>query len=304
MPASDADIAPRAGEPVRRYATVAAFEAALKAKLLARATDRLTVRDLRKQVAFDRVLARLSRVSPHSWLLKGGVAIEYRLTRARATKDIDLAAQVDLEEMIDSLKAAATVQLNDYFAMRLGERSKPVSDVDAYRFKVAVLYENRRMFEELTVDVGFANPSLGEPQQLIGPPLLEFAGIEPATVQAISVEQHLAEKIHAYTKRYGNRESTRVKDLVDMALLLDECRPSEQLLARTLRGVFSVRGTHEVPATLPPPPTSWRAAYASLARDLPIPQTSDEAYRFVGGALASALTAAASSLKATATTSG
>lgn len=285
-----------AGEPsavgTRRYATVAAFEAALKTRLAVRVTEHRTIQDLRKQVAFDRVLARLSHVAPDAWLLKGGVALEYRLQRARATVDIDISTYVELEKIMETLDAAAEVELRDFFALRLGERSKPVDEIDTYRFKVTVLYENGRIFEDLKIDVSFADPWLGQPQVLTAPPLLDFAGIAPAIVRAIPLEQHLAEKIHAYTKRYGTRESTRVKDLADMALLVGDERIDQSILAQMLREVFSERGTHDLPGALPPPPAAWRAVYARLAANLPIPSTSDEAHRHVADALARALEAA------------
>jgi hypothetical protein len=280
------------GAPARRYATTAAFEAALKARLAARVTEHRTIQDLRKALAFDRVLARLSHVAPDAWLLKGGVALEYRLQRARATNDIDISTRVDLESMIATLHAAVAVELNDYFALRLGEQSKPVDEVDTYRFKIAVLYESGRIFEELTMDVGFADPWLGEPQQLMAPSLLDFADIQPATVRAIPIEQHLAEKLHAYTKRYGNRESTRVKDLVDIALLLHSGQVDDNVLAATVGEVFARRATHGVPSNLPAPPSGWRAVYARLSAGLPIPQTSDEAYRAVAQALTGVLATA------------
>ena len=277
----------------RRYATTAAFEAALKARLAAQVTPSRTIQSLRKLLAFDRVLARLSHVAPDAWLLKGGVALEYRLQRARATTDIDISTRVDLETMTETLQDAATAELHDYFTMRLGERTKPAEDLDTYRFHVAVLYENGRAFEELKIDVGFADPWLGAPQKLTAAPLLDFAGIDPATVRAIPAEQHLAEKVHAYTRRYGHRESSRVKDLVDMALLVEE--PLDLgFLAQALGDVFRERATHDVPVALPHPPARWRTIYARLAADLPIPQTSDEAHRRVANALVGTLARAAS----------
>jgi predicted nucleotidyltransferase component of viral defense system len=286
------------GVPARRYATIAAFESALKANLAARVTEQRTYQDVRKQLAFDRVLARLGHVAPDGWLLKGGVALEYRLQRARATTDIDISARADVEKMTETLERAAAAALDDYFALRLGERSKPADDVETYRFHVTVLYENGRTFESLKIDVGFADRWLGEPQEVTAPPLLDFAGIQPATVRAISIEQHLAEKIHAYTRRYGSGESTRVKDLVDMVLLIDAAPVDNEALARTLCDIFTARGTHDVPAALPPPPAAWRAVYARLAADLPIPRAADEAHRHVAGALAVALEIAASSSEA------
>lgn len=273
----------------RRYATVTAFEDALRARLMAQATGDRTYQDLRKLLAFDRVLARLSHVAPDLWLLKGGVALEYRLDRARATSDIDASVQVSVEMMIGMLRAAGTAELNDYFALRLGEIAKPFDETAMWRFHVEVLYENGRLFEPLRIDVGFGDPWLGTPQTLTGPPLLDFAGIEPATVHAISLEQHLAEKLHAYTRHYGNFASTRVKDLVDMALLVSEVALDSDELARMLHDVFSARRTHNVPASLSSPPADWRPVYARLAEGLPIPQTSDEAYRYVANALAPAM---------------
>ena len=46
---------------------------------------------LRRQVSFDRLLARLFRDAAPPWLLKGGYALELRYKAARSTVDIDLA---------------------------------------------------------------------------------------------------------------------------------------------------------------------------------------------------------------------
>lgn len=65
-----------------RYATPAAFRAALEARLnaAARAGGR-PVGSARKLVAFTRLLARLERTAPDRWVLKGGFALELRLPR-------------------------------------------------------------------------------------------------------------------------------------------------------------------------------------------------------------------------------
>ncbi len=76
-----------------RYASAGAFRRALETRLAAQAreTGRSLVR-LRKEVAFDRFLARMFAVAPDGWVLKGALALDYRFgDRARTTKDIDLA---------------------------------------------------------------------------------------------------------------------------------------------------------------------------------------------------------------------
>ena len=78
----------------KRYATAAGFRRALEDRLqdIAR-KEGIDLQRLRRQVAFDRLLARLfqaaqARALP--WVLKGGYAMELRIKTARTTKDIDL----------------------------------------------------------------------------------------------------------------------------------------------------------------------------------------------------------------------
>jgi hypothetical protein len=120
---------------------------------------------------------------------------------------------------------------------------------------------------------------------LEGPDLLRFAGIPAVKVRAIPIGQHLAEKLHAYTKQYGAHGSTRVKDLVDMVLLIQAEPVNARTLGKTLHTVFASRGTHPLPAEVPPPPRSWDVPYAKLAGELTIPSTAAEAHRYVADAL-------------------
>jgi hypothetical protein len=274
---------------VRRYETIAAFESALRAKLHSIADEHRTFQDLRRQVAFGRVLARLALVAPNAWLLKGGAALEYRIERARATLDLDISTQLDVEHMSALLAASAAATLDDYFQMTLGEREHPVDEIQTYRFNVDVQYANGRRFERLKLDIGFADPWIGTPIKIKVPSLLDFADVPAIVVNAIPAEQQLAEKVHAYTKPYGSQRSSRVKDLVDMALLLRNGVDADEL-RKSLQIVFTTRETHEIPTTLPRPPQEWRVPYARLAIGLPVPSDLDAGYELVASALLAALT--------------
>ena len=76
------------------YKTAGAFRTALETRLQMRARAETTdLQRLRRQVAFDRFLARMFSKGPkaaYPWLLKGGYAMELRMHAARTTKDIDL----------------------------------------------------------------------------------------------------------------------------------------------------------------------------------------------------------------------
>src|SRR5450631_3055474 len=78
----------------KKYAIAAAFRRGLEDRLqdIAR-KESVDLQRLRRQVAFDRLLARLFQAAqPRAlpWVLKGGYAMELRIKTARTTKDIDL----------------------------------------------------------------------------------------------------------------------------------------------------------------------------------------------------------------------
>lgn len=76
---------------IRTYATANAFRIALETRLKGVAKEEGTdLQRLRRQVAFDRFLARLFPNRETPWILKGGYALEVRMHQARTTKDIDL----------------------------------------------------------------------------------------------------------------------------------------------------------------------------------------------------------------------
>ena len=64
---------------------------------------------------------------------------------------------------------------------------------------------------------------------------------------AISKEQQFAEKLHAYTLPRPDAPNSRVKDLVDMILLIQMSTMDKAVLERAIQTTFELRGTHAVP---------------------------------------------------------
>ncbi len=207
-----------------RYETARAFRTALEQRLKneAQATGVALLR-LRKRVAFERFLARLATSESSGWVLKGAFALELRLgLRARTTKDIDLGRADDEEAATEHLNAAADMDLGDFFAFEV--RRTPA--LDAATGFHAVRYTVRAdldacLFEQFPVDVAFSEATPIQAEPLFGANSLEFADVAALQLPVISLEQHVAEKLHAYTGAFGQdeRESTRVKDLVDLVLI-------------------------------------------------------------------------------------
>ncbi len=255
-----------------KYRSAPDFRQALERRLpaLSEETGRSPVR-LRKEVAFDRLLARLVAIAPDRWLLKGALALDYRFgSHARTTRDIDLATAGDEESATAGLLAAQAVDLGDFFTFAI-ERT---TALDRLRDGAAVRYHviaelAGRTFDEFVLDVGFDPPTGVELARLRGPDLLAFAHLAPVEVAALPLEFQIAEKVHAYTRGYGDRTpSTRVKDLVDLALIATEGAPEATVLRIAIDQTFARRPGQRVPPTLPGPPPDWRVPYGRMAREI------------------------------------
>lgn len=255
-----------------KYATPAAFRAALEARLNAAAqAGGRPVGRARKLVAFTRLLARLERTAPDQWVLKGGFALELRLPgQARATRDVDIDWAAPLDEATTALVEAAALTLDDYFEFdiqRVGEAD--IGAAGGIRFH-ADAYVGGRLFEPLLIDVGVSSESFLLPaDELTAPDLLDFAEIEPAHIRAIRLEQHIAEKLHAYTRRHADDQpSSRAKDLIDIILISELAAFDFDRLREAVLRVFEARATHELPASLPAPPREWARPYRALAEEV------------------------------------
>ncbi len=244
---------------------------------------------LRKEVVFDRLLARLLQVAPDRWLLKGALALDFRLEeRARTTMDMDIHREDDPESAQRDFIAATARDLGDYFIFSVAgmERRNEAEEGAAVRFHIRCELAGRP-FDDMTVDVGFRDPLVGHAEVLRGPDLLDFADIPRVEVPAIPIAQHVAEKLHAYTRRYGRRgvTSTRVKDLIDLVLIAESIAIPAEQLASTIRTVFAARATHPVPTDLPRPPSQWRTPYKNMADQVGVEPDLDAAFSLTASLL-------------------
>lgn len=271
-----------------RYATANAFRTALETRLLSRARESgVSVVRLRKTVVFDRLLARLLVVAPGRWHLKGALALDFRLgPGTRATKDMDLGRDDDEAATTADFRAAAAIDLNDWFVFAVARTGAldQLADGAAVRYQVTVTLAGRP-FERVTVDVGFGGLPAA-PEALRGPDLLAFADIAPLTIPALPLARHVAEKLHAYTRDYGgDRQNTRVKDLIDLALIGGMATFEAGSLLAALEATFAARGLQSLPAALPPAPESWEAPYRTLAHEVGLPPDVATGFRAVAAFL-------------------
>lgn len=279
----------------KKYVDPVSFRRALETRLNNFSKEKNTdLERLRKQVAFDRLLARIFADPEKSpWRLKGGYAMELRFFGlARATKDIDLSmpkpgstgpdAQMQ-DKIRESLQDAAGRDTGDWFQFLIKSH---VMELDAApyggaRYPVEVRLAGRK-FTSFHLDVGVGDVLLFSPEWKQDHDWLKFAGIPSARIPLIPREQQFAEKIHAYTLPREGSPNSRTRDLIDLVLLIDAGLADKDNIRVALHETFKRRKTHKVPHTLEPPPAAWEAPYNALAKDCGVSKKSlDEAFGFV-----------------------
>jgi hypothetical protein len=124
-----------------------------------------------------------------------------------------------------------------------------------------------RQFARFHVDVS-SGDVLREPYEILeGRDWFAFAGLPRARVPAVSPEEQFAEKLHAYTLPRTGRENTRVKDLVDLVLLIEQAKLDATRLGKSIRETFQRRNTHSIPPALAPPPATWSGRFSEMAEE-------------------------------------
>ena len=273
----------------RTYATAGAFRTALEERLrhIAKA-EQVDVNRLRRQVSFDRLLARLFQAEAAPWALKGGYALELRIKTARTTVDIDLALQSgvlpttnegEANQMVyEMLQKAASLPLGDWFVYRIG---RAVKDLEAApyggaRYPVEARMD-ARVFAHFHLDVGIGDTVMKPLETVIGRGWLQFAGIAAPLFRTIPREQQFAEKLHAYTlpRRTPN---SRVKDLIDLLLFTRSGELEKKRIAEAVQVTFERRRTHALPSVLPAPPVRWSKHFRELATECRIAEDMEEAF--------------------------
>jgi len=272
--------------PERTYATGLALRTALEERLKRVAREEgVDLQRLRRQVAFDRFLARLFPVAGAEWILKGGYAMELRFQTARATRDLDFTVRTARSSsgdgLVKQLQDAGAKDAGDFFHYRTGDA---MMDLDGApyggaRYPVESIMGGRT-FVKFHLDVGIGDVVLDPPEQARMRDWLGFAGIAPPDVPMIQREQQFAEKLHAYTLP-RTKPNSRVRDLVDMVLLIQSGTLDSGRLVQALHATFGRRATHSVPEALTPPPEEWSAPFARLAAECSLELSVSEAFGIV-----------------------
>lgn len=257
------------------YGTPQAFRMGLEQRLLTRSTEtEVSLDRLRRRVLLERIVARLQSAEPGRWVLKGGMALEVRLRDdARLTKDIDLGLRDDVtgalalhERLIDAL---AIDPDGDRFVFTPGSPQQLQEDGGGHltwRVKVAADLAGKP-FGGVHLDVSPRAHELEATDIFTLPNSLDFAGIPAPVIEIVDVHRHAAEKLHAMSRDIGDRENSRVRDLVDLVILIEHDLLDPAKVAVAANRVWMERDGVGPPAVLPTLPETWPDRYERLAAE-------------------------------------
>lgn len=257
-----------------RYRDAASFRQAIERRLKERATgDGARLAWDRKRVAFDRLLARLTVVAANRWMLKGGFALDLRMTeRAGATKDIDLDWRDPEDELLDTLLDAVDHDAGDFFVFhveRAGHRetvsAEATGSVSRHHWRAASSRPSRSMSGSApTSPTGSTRSShrICLPSRVWPRSPCPRSRWRPRSPRRFTPTP-------GSTK--GDRLSSRTKDLVDLVLIAELSALDAATLQAAIETTFDRRGTHPPPPALPLPPREWNTSFSELAGVVGIP---------------------------------
>lgn len=258
-----------------KYKTPRALEQAVKA------AAKRSGRDAHKAIKgfyHDRFLCRVFSLDEPAFVLKGGQSMLAKIQNARETKDIDLLGRtLDLDEALEELKAAATIDLGDYLEYRFHD-ARPTNTSQDYREGYTVRFDvwlgGTKRIETVSVDLVVDPIAPSETESLTPVGRLDVEGLLAFDYIANTTETRVAEKVCATMQTYATGSSSRVKDLVDLVTsMLNEEVDAGKLSARiAIERMFR----HIEPFAEFAIPESWKTRWAKnyqkLAREAKLPE--------------------------------
>lgn len=179
----------------------------------------------------DLVMARAMSCAGESWFLKGGNALIWRDSTARATKDIDLynresqTIQEAIKAFIDSVETNPQAIPPLDVQMRVEILGEPHREGkrESQALRVFIIPQHGEGQVRVNIDLVVGCCITGIPELRDNRSLADVLGVDISNLPQVNlypVVDHIADKVSATMQSYSNnRPSSRVKDLVDIIIL-------------------------------------------------------------------------------------
>lgn len=262
------------GEP-EPYATAKGVEDAIKqaARRAAAADASLTTGERIRLEHFNRLLSRVFADGDGSeWLLKGGTGMLARLPSTRATLDIDLyRSGSGLDAAVEDLRRLADRDLGDHFRfVYIGHRAILAGDEQPYAEGYRVefdTYIGAQKKSRIGVDLSTGAGLTAEPTVMAPASALDLPRLVAFDYRLYPVVDQIADKVCATMQSYGDRPSSREKDLIDLVVVAVTHDIDGAPLSIAI--ATEVRRRHMDPFDRFVVPAEWGRPYEKAARTVP-----------------------------------
>ena len=201
-----------------------------------------TLAELQRQCAYGRFLQRLY-ARDDGWVLRGAAALLAREVSVMATRDVDLYRRAGLVEAEATLREALARDLGDWFTFEAGRSRQMTADVTGLTIAVTARIGVRE-WESFNVDlVGEGAGMTGAPESVPALARIDLAELAQPGYRAWPLADRIAVKLAATIATDGrsNRPSTRVKDLIDLVVLIHCAHTSAEDAIAAVRAQASRR---------------------------------------------------------------
>lgn len=201
-----------------KYSTPKALEMAVKEAAKKSSLDtNLAIRSF----YHHRFLCRVFSGHSSPFALKGGHSMLARTIDARLTRDIDLTtSELRLEDALAELKELASADLDDFVTFVFSSAT-PIKSEDEYREGYAVRFDaflGSKKVQSISIDLVSDEIPCESIDTIVPVDRIFIEGLPTFDYRVYPAERSVADKVCALLERHDGRPSSRVKDLVDIAV--------------------------------------------------------------------------------------
>jgi len=229
----------------------------------------------------------LGQMLPSGTVVKGGTSLRLRFgpEKSRVTMDFDTARSIELDDYIKFLREKLSEGWADFTGeVLIRKQGSPKGVPFEYVMQPLDIKLAYRNHPWCTVRLEVSHNELGDADTLDMRELPEeikgiFSGLnfpEPKPIPLMSIPFQVSQKLHGVSQP----GSSRVRDLIDLQLIIQNEELDFAKTADICRRLFSYRRMHAWPIKVEKG-EGWDSVYEEQRGDLPVAESCDEAVRIV-----------------------
>lgn len=227
-----------------------------------------------REVLRDRLLVRLFSEGCERFALKGGSGMLARIPDARATRDIDLisTSEESVEQVMADFERLIARDMGDLFRFEVEGFEEALDDNGYARLlKIKCLtFIGAAEKDPVMIDLSLDGEMTDLPVFIVPLNRIEIPGFATADYLVYPLVDQVADKLCAMVELHNGYPSSRVKDLVDVMLVLAHEDVNCVRMRRALATEAEKRGLAPLKAV--EPPSFWRSLYPAQAKKTALPQ--------------------------------